>query len=408
MKVFFPQPFFRFVGAFLYFTGAGPGLAAGDHPEIPGTTSRFGFQLLSRLIEDEPRKQNFMISPVSVELALLMTYAGADGATATAIAAAAGWSGAGRERILQAGSALQSSLAEPGRDVVLRIANAVWVDDRVELNPQFRQETKRDFSAEVFSRPFQGPGIVPEINSWVNQQTAGKIPKLVATPPPPPLLLADAVYFKALWRSRFEPHATISQPFYLEDKTRVDAMMMHQTASFPYLREDAFEAVRLPYAGDRFSLVLFLPADGVTTKGLVQQLSERSWPELQDQFQLTACEVAVPRFKVSYETALDQPLKTLGMGQAFDSNAADFRRMLSGTTPRLYIGSVVHKTYLQVDEAGSEAAAATSVGIRALALPRHQEIKIVFDRPFVLAISDQNTQAVLFTGILGNPEGARL
>jgi serine protease inhibitor len=368
MREHFRQPFYRFVGAFLYLASAGPGLT-GSYSEVPRNTSRFGFQLLARLIDGEPRKRNFIISPVSVELALAMTYAGADGATAEAMAKTIGWNGIPRERILEAESALQNAFAQAGQDVALRIANAIWVDRRVELRSQFHQEIKDVFSSEVFSRPFQDPGIVRDVNAWVDQQTAGKISELIAKPPPPPLLLADAVYFKAPWRSRFEPHASTSQPFYLEDKTRVDAVMMHQSTSFPYLKSDAFEAVRLPYAADRFGLVLLLPAGGLSTKDLVQQLGERSWPELQNQFQPTACDLAIPRFKFTYETALDQPLQELGMGQAFDPRSADFRRMLAGTAPPLFIGSVVHKTYLRVDEAGSEAAAATAVGIRASALP---------------------------------------
>jgi serine protease inhibitor len=408
MREHFRQPFYRFVGAFLYLAGAGPGLTADGHSETPGNISRFAFQLLSQLIESEPRTQNFVISPVSVELALAMTYAGADGATATAIAATAGWNGIARERILERESALRNALQQAGQDVALRIANAIWVDDRIELKSQFCQDIKNVFSGEIFSRPFQDPGIVRDINGWVNQQTDGKISELVSKPPSPPLLLADAVYFKAPWRSRFEPRASTSQAFYLEDKTRVDTVMMHQEASFPYLKSDTFEAVRLPYAGDRFGLVLLLPASGLSTKSLVQWLSERPWPELQNGFQITECNVAVPRFKISYETALDQPLKDLGMGQAFDPQAADFRRMLASTTPPLYIGSVVHKTYLRVDEAGSEAAAATGMGLRFSARPMRQGIKIVFDRPFVLAITDTSTQAILFTGILGNPEDAKL
>lgn len=408
MREHFRPPFYQLFGAFLYLASTGSGFAAEPDSNFAKNTSRFGFQLLARLIRNEPRKQNFVISPVSVDLALKMTYAGAEGATATAIADTTGWNGIDRERILEAGAALRDALQDAGPDVELRIANAIWVDDQVELSNRFSQEIKNIFNGEIFSRRFQDPGIVQDINTWVSRQTAGKISELAAKPPPPPLLLADAVYFKAPWRSRFEPSASAGHAFYLEDKTQVDAVMMHQTASFPYLKSDTFEAVRLPYRGDRFGLVLLLPAGGLSTRDLVEQLAERSWPELQGRFQLTRCDVAVPRFKITYETALDQPLKDLGMNRAFDPRTADFRRMLTGTTLPLYIGSVLHKSYLRVDEAGSEAAAATAVGVRASALPLPTGIKIVFDRPFVLAITDQQTRTILFTGILGNPENAKL
>ena len=410
MREHFRWPFYRFVGAFLYLTSSGPGLTAESRSDTPDSTSRFGFRLLSRLIEGEPRKQNVVISPVSVELALAMTYAGAEGATAAAIAGTAGWNGLARERILEVESALRNALKDAGPDVTLQIANAIWVDNGIgiELRPQFSQEVKNAFGSEIFSRPFQDPGIARDINGWVNQQTAGRIPELVAEPPPPPLLLADAVYFKAPWRSRFEPRANSNEPFYLEDHTQVQAVMMHKAASFPYLKADIFEAVRLPYAGNRFGLVLLLPGSGLSIGDLVRQLSERSWPELQRGFQLTECDVAVPRFKITSQAGLDQPLKDLGMSQAFDARTADFRRMLAGTTAPLYIGSVVHKTYLRVDEAGSEAAAATAVGMVASAMPMRKGIKVVFNRPFVLVLTDETTQAMLFTGVLGNPDDARL
>lgn len=408
MRKHFRRPLWQLVGTLLYIAGAGTGVAGEGHPEMPADSSRFGFRLLARLIEAEPHQRNLLISPVSVQLALAMTYAGADGATATAIADTMGWNALPRERILEVASAVQKALQEAGQNVLLRIANAIWVDEGVELRPQFRQEIKTIFTSEIFSRPFLDSGTVREINEWVNQQTGGRIPQLVSEPPPPPLLLADAVYFKAPWRDRFEPASSMNQAFYLEDKTRIDAVMMHQAAAFPYLKSDAFEAVRLPYAGDRFGLVLLLPSPDLSAGDLVRRLGERSWPELQNALQPAECDVAVPKFKITYDAALDQPLKDLGMSRAFDSRTADFRRMLAETASSLYIRSVVHKTYLRIDETGSEAAAATSIGIRSTALRMRRGIKVVFDRPFVLVITDESTQAILFIGILRNPADAKL
>jgi serine protease inhibitor len=373
--------------------------------KIPENANRFGFRLLSQLIESEPQKRNFVVSPLSIQLALGMTYAGANGATAIAIAITLGWDGFSREHLLEVESGLQSSLRNPGKDVVLRIANAIWVDD-VQLQPKFCQDLKEAFDSEVFSRSFQNAEIVQDINSWVSTQTSGKISALVARPPSPPLLLVDAGYFKAPWRSAFEARATGKQAFYLDDNTPVEVPMMHKTSFFPYLKSGLFEAVRLPYAGDRFSLVLLLPATGSDAKGLLQRLGQQSWSELQRGFQATECNLTAPRFKIDYDTALEKSLQQLGMEEAFDSRVADFRRMLTGTTP-LYIRSVVHKTFLRVDEAGSEAAAATAISMGSSARLNRAVVNLTFDRPFVLAIVDENTQAILFLGLLGDPEHAR-
>jgi serpin B len=397
----------RFVSLCLCLLNAG-GYAAAEGPvEMPDDANRFWFRLLSQLIESESQKLNFVVSPLGLQLALAMTYAGADGPTATAVANTLGWSGVTRERLLAAQSGLQSSLSDPGKDVALRIANALWVDESIQLQPEFSRDIKQLFNSEVFSRPFISPEIVQDINRWVEKQTAGKISELLARPPSPPVLLVDAVYFKAPWRSPFEPHASSAQPFFVKDGPPVEVMMMHKTAPLPYLKSDAFEALRLPYAGDRFELVLFLPGNESSANDLIQRLGERSWSEFQKGFQSAECNLAVPRFKITYGTALNEPLKRLGMKQPFDPQTADFRRMLADTRP-VYIESVFHKTFLRVDEAGSEAAAATSVAIVTSVRSAFKLINITFDRPFVFAIVDNRTQAILFVGLLGDPESAKL
>jgi serpin B len=407
MQECFRPSLWRFVSLWLCLVNSGGHAAAEGPVEMPDDANRFGFRLLSQLIESEPQKRNFVVSPLSLQLALAMTYAGAEGPTATAIANALGWNGATRERLLAAQSGLQNSLSDPGKDVELRIANALWVDESIRLQPEFRRDIKQLFNSEVFSRHFGSPEIVQDINGWVEKQTAGKISELLARPPSPPLLLVDAVYFKAPWWSPFAPHASNAQPFFVKDGPPVEVIMMHKVASFPYLKSDAFEALRLPYAGDRLGLVLFLPGNESSANDLIQRLSERSWSEFQKGFQSAECNLAVPRFKITYDAVLNEPLKRLGMKQPFNPQTADFRRMLADTRP-VYIERVFHKTFLRVDEAGSEAAAATSVAIVASVRPALKLINITFDRPFVFAIVDNRTQAILFIGLLGDPNSAKL
>jgi len=370
--------------------------------------NRFGLQLLSQLVLEQPRERNFVVPPVSIQLALSMAYAGAEGATADAMANTLVWGGTSREQLLGLQSALQASLKSPGSDIVLRIANAVWVDEPAKLQPAYSHAVEQQFGSEIFSRPFHGSGITGEINRWVDQQTLGKITQILTEPPRPPLCLVDAVYFKAPWKSPFEPRANTRQPFHLADGRQVDVAMMHNKALLAHLKTDAFEAVRLRYAGDRFGLVLLLPQSGSTVGTLVERLADKPWSEVEGGFQEARCNLTVPKFKVDYGAELQTPLRQMGMAIAFDPAAADFRRMLEDKSP-LYIENVIHKTFLRVDEAGSEAAAATAVLMtRAAMIPEQNVVDLTFDRPFVFAIVDQSSHTILFVGILGDPEGAKL
>jgi serpin B len=365
--------------------------------------NRFGFQLLSQLVREQPSQRNFVVSPVSVQLALAMAYAGAEGATATTMADTLGWGGVSREQLLGLQSALQTSLTNPGSDIVLRIANAVWVDEQAKLQPAYSQAIQQQFGSKIFSRPFRDSGIVDEINRWVDKQTSGKITQILAQAPRPPLCLVDAVYFKAPWESAFEPHANTHQPFYLQEGRQVEVVMMHNEAVLAHLKTDAFEAVRLPYAGDRFGLVLLLPQGGSTAGALVKRLADKPWSEVDQGFQEARCNLTIPKFTMDYEAELQTPLKQMGMAAAFDPVSADFRRMLEDES-RLYIEKVIHKTFLRVDETGSEAAAVTGVAMPALAVPEQNVPKLTLDRPFVFAITDQTSHTILFVGILGDPE----
>jgi serpin B len=168
------------------------------------------------------------------------------------------------------------------------------------------------------------------------------------------------VYFKAPWKSAFEPHANTHRPFYLQEGRQVDVLMMHNEAFLAHVKTDAFEAVRLPYVGNRFGLILFLPRGGSTVEALVKRLADKPWSEVDEGFQEARCNLTIPKFRVDYEAELKTPLKQMGMAAAFDPATADFRRMLEDES-RLYIENVIHKTFLRVDEAGSEAAAVTGV-----------------------------------------------
>ena len=185
-------------------------------------------------------------------------------------------------------------------------------------------------------------------------------------------------------------------------ETALKVKMMRQKARLPYARENGYAVVALPYVNDRFLMYCFLPDQGVDP--LVEELKNSSWSDLSRALHPTEGSVALPKFKFAYGTGLQKELTELGLGIAFDAHRADFTRMVRGG-PRFYIGSVIHKTFLEVDEEGSTAAAVTGIQMRATAMVRpREEFNLVFDRPFVAAIVDEKSGTSLFLGIVEKPE----
>jgi serine protease inhibitor len=282
------------------------------------------------------------------------------------------------------------------------VANSVWIDQSVRLNESFSSDLAKTFKTTFESLRFSDPATLARINEWVSRETEGKIIRLLEIPPSPPMFLADAVYFHASWANPFQKQADREQPFHLADGSTSKVKMMRQNGSFQYAKTPGYEVVALPYVGSRFVMYCFLPDQSVDA--LVTQLRKSSWSELSAVLHPIQGSVALPKFKVDYGVTLNQALSKLGMGIAFDGDRAQFARMIDAPR-RLFIGSVLHKTLLEVDEEGSTAAAATGTEMRATAimLPR-EDFNLVFDRPFLLAITDQESGTILFLGIIGDPK----
>jgi serine protease inhibitor len=240
------------------------------------------------------------------------------------------------------------------------------------------------------------------INDWVSRQTEGKIGRLLECPPSPPMFLADAVYFHASWANPFQKQADREQPFHLADGSTSKVKMMRQNGLFSTRRRRDTRWWHLPYVGNRFEMYCFLPDQSVDA--LVTKLKTSSWSEISAAFRPTQGSVALPKFKVDYGVTLNQALSNLGMGIAFDEYRAQFTRMIDASH-RLFIGSVLHKTLLEVDEEGSTAGAATGTQMQAAAIMQPREdFNLVFDRPFLAAITDQESGTILFLGIIGDPK----
>jgi serine protease inhibitor len=373
---------------------------AADMGKFPDRLNRFGFNLVQSL--QTPEQRNLLISPASIEIALGMAFAGATGETADAMSQTLGFDGGSREAALQDLAALQTTLERPEQGVTLKVANALWIDKSIQLNHEFSTDLANTFRSKVESLRFADPGTIARINEWVSDATEGKIGRLLEVPPSPPMFIANAVYFHASWRFPFQKQANQEQPFHLADGSTSKVIMMRQSGSFRYAKAPGYEVVALSYSGHRFAMYCFLPETGA--EEVVARLTKLSWSELSGGLRLAQGSVALPKFKIEYGRTLNQALSKLGMGIAFNGQRAQFTRMINDSL-RLFIGAVLHKTYLEVNEEGSTAAAATGVQMSAAAIMHaREEFNLVFDRPFLTAIADEESGTILFLGTIGDPK----
>jgi serpin B len=379
-------------------------MSGADNPSQPALVSvpmnEFGFALFQQLAQTQPA-DNVVISPYSIGAALLMTANGAAGQTRTAMLATLKIKGLELAAINSLQRRLRDGLTRSGSGVILEIANSVWLRSGVTLKPGFRKTIEQFYSAQLRTIDFNSPTAPALINRWVSQQTHDRIRSIVdRLNPEHALLLVNAIYFKGKWQIPFERELTAEADFQLPDGKTRPVPMMHRTAKFRYFSGDGFAGVELPYGAGAVSMFLLLPDDSIGTAGLLKKLNPENWAAWRAGFELRQGTVALPRFKIEYEQSLKPALMELGMGQAFDLNRADFSQMTG--TPRLAIGDVKHKTYIEVNEEGTEAAAVTSVEMVMTAIPV-KTFELIFNRPFIFLIQDNDSGALLFLGTVCVP-----
>lgn len=359
----------------------------------------FGLQLLRDLVDRRPR-QNVFISPLSVFLALDMAENGAAGATRSAMRKALALPDLDAAALNASVAALQAELKS--RDpAAVTIANALWADRRFTLDAEFVKLCTTLFSARASSLDFKDPKAAAEINDWVKAATNDKIPSIVspAAIANAAVILTNAVYFAATWRSQFAPAQTQNAPFHLTGGGTKSLPMMHQARlTGAYRAGSNFEGAMLDYKQSGMFLCALLPREGKTPKEVLASLDPEHLTAGPPDFDL---DLKLPRFSLDFSASLADPLAAMGMDVAFHSQA-DFSPMGSR---QFFISDVIHKTRLEVDEKGTVAAAATAVtvGVRAV-MRQPREVKtLVFDRPFVVLIGDSQTGALLFAGAIEEP-----
>ena len=347
-----------------------------------------------------------MISPTSVYLALAMTLNGADTATRDAMLATLATQGLAVEDVNRAARSWITGLNRASEGTTVSISNSIWFDqDFVPFQP-FLQANADYFNAAAQKLDFKDPKTLDVINGWVSEATNGRIDQIIdQIRPDSVMFLINAIYFLADWEAPFEKSDTRSQVFQAPDG-EVEVDFMHRTGSMDYYQLDRATGIGLPYKDGRFAFFAVLPDEDLDVRAwLAGQDPARLFGEVTAGLGRESLEVdlALPKFESRYEDSLLNELSQLGMDIAFQPDQADFSQMIDSHEKILYIGEVKHKSFVRVDEKGTEAAAATSVEMRVTSLP-YSEHQIVFDRPFVYGIMDLETGLPLFAGILEKPE----
>jgi serine protease inhibitor len=362
--------------------------------EIVSANNTFGFNVFQQLAE-KSMSENIFMSPTSLAMALSMTYNGASGDTQEAIARVLELQGISLEEVNQASAALMERLRNLGEDIHLDMANSLWAREGEEFKADFLKRNEEFYGAKISTLDFSDPRAPSIIDTWVKEKTGGKIGRIMEEIPGGIILyLINAAYFKGAWAVKFDREYTRERDFTLMDGTKKKvSMMMTGSKEFRHLKGDSFDAVGLPYGDGSVSMYIFVPHRESSLKEFYGELRAGNWDDWMSRFQQSELTVVMPRFNLEYEIILNDVLADLGMGVAFDSNAADFSLMCSG---KVWIDEVKQKTFLEVNEEGTETAAATAVRMK-------KGPGIYVDRPFFCAIRDNDTGAILFMGSVVEP-----
>jgi serpin B len=363
----------------------------------------FAFDFLREVLREEDPAANIFVSPLSASMALGMALAGAEAGTFEAMRAALRLGGLGREQIGVSYRSFIDLLSGLDPAVRLEIGNSVWHRQDFALEDTYISEVERDFLARVAALDFNDAGAADVINSWVSEATDGLIDGIV-DPPIDPLTMAfliNAIYFEGEWTLQFDPERTASGEFRRTDGSTVSVPFMSMSdGEFPYAQTPEYQAIELPYGGEAFAMTVVLPCEAIGIGAFVESLDAEAWAEIVAGLGETELLVALPKFKLEYEKNLNDALKALGMEVAFDPAAADFSRMhRDALAMQLHISRVKQKAFVDVDEEGTRAAAVTSVEIGVTSAPPMFRA----DRPFLFAIRERLSGALLFTGVVRDP-----
>ncbi len=369
--------------------------------ELLESDNAFGLELFTEVMQDAEPEENIMISPLSVALALGMTYNGSASTTREAMEKTLRLEGLTQDEINDGYKSIIDQMLDLDPKVLMEIANSIWYREGFEVEDDFIKTNEEHFYAEVQSLDFSRPDATDIINQWVSDHTNELIEEIIdAIPAEAVMYLINAIYFKGTWTYEFDPNETGQKLFYPEEGASFETPAMRQETKLNYYKNQLFQLLELPYGDQKFSMLVFLPSGDQTCDDILAELDNDNWNSWTNNLSETNVQVQLPKFKFETFKLLNDPLTSMGMGIAF-SDVADF----TGINPagNLFISRVLHKTFIDVNEEGTEAAAVTAVEI-SLTSVGSGPVTFIADKPFLFVIRENSTGSILFMGKLSQPE----
>ncbi|MDT8401162.1 MAG: serpin family protein [Bacteroidales bacterium] len=368
--------------------------------ELVRADNAFGFDIFRLIMQENTDEENLMISPLSISYALSMTLNGASGVTRDSMMKALRYNNISLDEINNSYKDLTDKLMKVDKRVITEIANSVWVEERLRVKQAFMDTLMEYFNAEAHDFAVSDPDIVDIINGWIEDNTHGKIQDMIdELPADIAMLLINAIYFNGKWKYEFDKDNTTDMPFYPESGPEVSVPMMNQEVTLKINSQAEFMLLELPYGQGNYVMDIILPSDGFTSSDIIPMLNTDDWANWTENMYKTNIDLFMPRFKYEFKTELKNVLSAMGMGIAFDPSAADFSNI---SEQELFISKVLHQTFIETNEEGTEAAAATVVMMELTSVPSGPLV-VKLDKPFIYIIREISTNSIVFMGKTGNP-----
>lgn len=370
-----------------------------DQTAIVQSGNEFAFDIFKKIVAGENESKNIMISPLSISSALSMTINGANGETREAMLEALRLKGISIDAINKAYNDLTKALLSVDKRVLISIANSVWTEDDFNVKKAFIDVLTQYYDARSESFDINDPNAPAKMNAWIEDKTNGLIKDMIESlDDNTVMLLINAIYFKGKWTSEFDKTLTEAMPFYLSSGS-VNVPMMRQESDFNVYEGSGFTMAEFPYGQGNFVMDVILPDQSASLAGTMELLSDANFNGWISQMRKMEIDVTFPKFKYGFKKKLKEVLGDMGMGIAF-TDAADFSNISEQYD--LLINEVTHQSFIETDEEGTEAAAATVVEIVNTSYPP-QALEFRLDRPFVYIIRETTTNSIIFMGRVSDP-----
>lgn len=368
--------------------------------QLANSSNSFGFNLFQKVSEKEDG--NIFISPLSLSFALGMTYNGSNGETKQAMKKVLGFPELSDFEINQSYKSLIELFTTLDENVAFKLANSIWYRDDFSVENEFIEVNKKYFNADVSALNFMSPIAKDIINKWCENKTNGKIKDVIDNIPAYAIMyLINAIYFKGDWQSKFDKSYTKEQDFIKNDgRSYKVQMMMKSDSNFKYFASEKFQAIDLPYSNGDYAMTIILPSQGYNLNNLIKEINQENYNLWISSFKKRYGHLTMPKFRLDFKRSFKDILSDMGMSIAFSEGLADFSRI--NKISKLFISEVLHNSFLEVNEEGTEAAAVTVVEISYTSIG--DEFRMTINRPFLLIIRETKNNTILFLGKIVEPK----